>query len=125
MRVRRWFGLDHDELSLVNAFQPAEFSCEMLQDSGRATQGDQLHAQVVTQMDVHRRDDVFPVGMLDVDHLVSQFGPVVIVDQCEACRHLGRSCLPRSGGELFAEQLADRFAPGSKLASRAEPVELL
>lgn len=125
VRMPSCFGLDHDELCLVNPFQPAEFGCKVLQGFSRATQGDQFHAQVMVQMDVHRRYDAIRMSMLDIDHLVRQFGPVVVVNQRETGCHLDRGGLPRGRGQFFPKQLPDRFTTGGELPRRAEAVELL
>ena len=113
---------DHD-LRLVDALQPAQLGSQFLDVGCRAAQRDQLHAQVVGQVDVHARHDPVGVGVLDLDHLVRQPRPVVVVHQRQAGCHVRGVRRHRSRGESLPQQLPDRFAPRCELPVLAELIK--
>jgi hypothetical protein len=110
-------------MRLVNAFEAAEFGREVLEVGGRTAQADHLHAQVVVEVDVHGGDHPVRVGVLEVEHLIGQPRPVVVVNQGQAGGHVRGVRRPRGGGQLLPEQLADRLAPRGQLPVFDELVE--
>ena len=114
---------DHHELRLVDPLQAAEFRGQVLKFVRRAAQRDHLHAEIMRQMHVRGRNHVVAVRVLDLDHPVGESGPVVVVDEREAGGHVRGIVGPGGGGQLFPNQLADRFAAGGELPLLAMAVE--
>ena len=124
IRRRVLFGPDDDKLGLTYAFQSAEFRSKALQGGCRAAKSDKFHAEIMVQMDVHGRNDVLSMGVLNVDHFVSKLGATMVVDQRQARGDFRSGTFPRSRRELFSKQLPYCFASRGKSALGAILVEL-
>ena len=96
-----------------------------MQAPGLTSEHHHLQADVVAEVRVERGDDQLGVVVLEVHQPVAELGPVMVVDQRKSADHLARSRLPLPLGELVADQLADRLAPGGQLLLPAVAIELL
>jgi hypothetical protein len=71
-RRRLGHGPNDHELGLMDAFQAAKLSGQVLKILGRTAERDQFHAQVVSQVDVHRGHHQIAMFMLNLDHPLRQ-----------------------------------------------------
>jgi hypothetical protein len=119
------FRAGHHEFALQNSLQSAELRRDLLQPAGRAAKHDDLEAQIMRQVGVHRGDDQLGVVVLQLRKMIAELRSVVVIDQRERARRvlaIGRPCLK---GQPLADKLPDRLASGSELACLAIAVELI
>ena len=119
------FSLGNDKLGLVDPLEAAQLRRKLLKLLRWPPQRDQLHAQIMGQVHMHRRNDTIAMLVLNLDHLVGQMGPVVVEHQGQAGGDIPLLPLPRILGQFFPQELANGLASGSKFPLGAKGVKSL
>lgn len=97
------FGIGNHQLRLVNPLQATQFRGKVLKFLRGTTQRNQLHAQIMGQMHMHRRDNTIAMLVLDLDHLFRQVGSVMIKDKGQTGCDIPLLPLPCVVRQLFPQ----------------------
>lgn len=107
----------------VDALQPSQRGSELSQLSARPLENDHLHAAIVIEVNVHRRDHLPGVPVLQLKEFLDEVRPVVIVNQREGRGHGPVVALEGVACESLPQQLADGLAAGRERAVANKHIE--
>lgn len=125
MGVGNPFSLGDDKLGLVDPLESAQLRGKLLKLFRGTAQSDQLHAQIMGQVHMHRRHNTIAMLVLNLDHLVGQMGSVMIENQGQTGGDIPLLPLPGILGQLFPQELANGFASCGKFPLGAKGVKSL
>jgi hypothetical protein len=74
---------------MVNPLQAAKRISQITQFPRMPAQGNQFHAKIMIQMHMHGGNHAIAIGMLQIQKLVGDFGFMMVVNQSQACSHMG------------------------------------